>query len=35
VAKLKSRQSFGERYVKAHWTKLVKWKPLGEGDRGY
>jgi hypothetical protein len=35
VVKLKSRQSFAERYVKAHRTKLAKWKPLGEGDRGY
>lgn len=35
VSRLKLRQPFAERYVKAHWKHLVKWQPLGEGDRGY
>ena len=35
VWRLKLRQPFAERYVKAHWADLIKWQPLGEGDRGY
>lgn len=35
VLRLKARQPFAERYVKKHWAKLEKWKPLGADGLGY
>jgi len=35
ISMLKARQPFAERYVKANWDKLEKWKPLGVGSLNY
>jgi len=35
VSRLKARQPFAERYVRANMDKLEKWGPLGAGGLGY
>lgn len=35
VSRLKARQPFAERYVRANMDKLEKWKPLGADGLGY
>ena len=35
ITRLKTKEPFVTRYVKKHYAKLEKWRPLGEESKGY
>ena len=35
ISKLKAKAPAAERYVKKHYVKLEKWRPMGEESKGY
>lgn len=35
LVRLGEKSHAAEKYVRKHWSKLEKWRPMGEEDRGY
>ena len=35
ITRLKTKEPFATRYVKKHYVKLEKWRPMGEESKGY